>query len=152
MKSVLLYGFFCFFSIQSFSYSMNLDYIRNNYELAVSDKQLCKNMIDELSKLTLTSIELAYFGALQTIWTNHISNPFTKLTTFKKGKSRIEAAVRIDSDNIEIRFIRLSIQKNCPSFLGYNNNIKEDQKFLQDHKGEINSLSLMKLVNTVLKK
>lgn len=150
MKTVFLYGVFLFFSINSFG--LDLEYIRTNYEQAVSDKKLCENMITALEKTAPTNVHLAYLGALQTIWANHVINPFSKLSTFKKGKATIEKAVKNDSDNIEIRYVRLSIQQNCPAFLGYNKNIKEDKEFLKKNKETVTSVSLQNLINSLLNK
>ncbi|MCI9844012.1 hypothetical protein [Flavobacterium pectinovorum] len=129
---------------------VDLDYIRNHYVQAASDKKLCLEMINELEKELSTNVHLVYLGALQTIRANHVVNPFSKLRTFNKGKATIAQAVALDSNNIEIRLIRLSVQKKCPAFLGYNKNIKDDEEFLKKHKGQINSLPLMKLLDTVL--
>lgn len=150
MKTVFLYSICLLFFINSFA--LDLEYIRNNYGQAVSDKKLCEKMIAALEETAPTTVHLAYLGGLQTIWANHVSNPFSKLSTFKKGKTTIEQAVKKDNTNAEIRLIRLSVQKNCPAFLGYNRNINEDQQFITKHKDEINSLPLIKLLESVLKK
>jgi hypothetical protein len=152
MKTVFCYSICLIFSVNCFGSSLDLDYIRNHYEQVLSDKKLCEDMINELEKVTPTTVELAYLGGLQTIWANHVSNPFSKLRTFNKGKATIEKAVRSDSNNVEIRLIRLSIQKNCPAFLGYTKNIKEDEEFVRINKEQISSLPLLKLLNTVLNK
>jgi hypothetical protein len=150
MKTVFLYSICLLCSINSFA--LDLEYIRNNYGKAVSDKRLCENMINTFEEKAPTTVHLAYLGGLQTIWANHVSNPFSKLSTFKKGKATIEQAVKKDINSAEIRLIRLSVQKNCPAFLGYNKNINEDEQFLMKHRDEINSLPLIKLLESVLKK
>lgn len=131
---------------------MDLEYIRNHYQQAVSNKKMCEAMIKELEKAPKNSVHLAYLGGLQSIWANHVGNPFSKLSTFKKGKTNIEKAVNNENDNVEIRLIRLSVQKNCPAFLGYSRNIKEDEQFIIKHKEQINSSSLIQLYDSVLKK
>ena len=75
----------------------------------------------------------------------------SKLTTFKKGKKNIELAISKEPENVEIRYIRFSVQKNAPSFLGYNNNLKEDRDFLVKNKKNINSDFLQKNIETLLK-
>lgn len=90
----------------------------------------------ELSK-EKSVIALAYLGAYQKIWANHVFNPLSKLATFKKGKNNIELAISKEPENVEIRYIRFSVQKNAPSFLGFNNNIKEDRDFLKTKKTSI---------------
>ncbi|PKB14985.1 hypothetical protein [Flavobacterium sp. 5] len=152
MKTLISFCVCLLFSMESFGFSIDLDYIRNHYQQAVSDKKLCEEMINELEKVKDTNVYLAYLGSFQTIWANHVTNPFSKLRTFRKGKENIEKAINSDSNNIEIRLIRLSVQKNCPSFLGYSKNINEDEQFIGTHKKDVQSESLMKFLDTVLNK
>lgn len=131
--------------------TMDLEKVRVNYEKAVLDKTLCRKMIEDLSPHTESSIHLAYLGAFQVIWAKHIDNIISKFATFNKGKKNIETAVNAAPKNIEIRFVRLSIQKNCPSFLGYKNNIAEDITFLESHIRNIKSIRLRKMIATITK-
>lgn len=41
------------------------------------------------------------------------------------------------SDNLELRFLRLTIQDNVPNFLGYNANLKEDKEFIHNNLSKI---------------
>lgn len=130
----------------------DLNEVRSSYSKAVLDKKLCEKMIEELELSKEKSvIALAYLGAYQTIWANHVFNPLSKLATFKNGKNNIELAISKEPENVEIRYIRLSVQKNSPSFLGYNNNLKEDKDFLVKNKKNINSDFLQKNIETLLK-
>ena len=109
-------------------------------------------MIEELELSKEKSvIALAYLGAYQTIWSNHVFNPLSKLATFKNGKNNIELAISKEPENVEIRYIRFSVQKNAPSFLGYNSHLKEDKDFLVKNKKNINSDLLQKNIETLLK-
>lgn len=126
--------------------SMDLESIRLNYGKAVSDKKLCKTMIAQLDKSTQSPVHLAYLGAFQTIWANHVTNPISKLQTFNRGKKNIEAAVISQPDDAEIRFIRLSVQKNCPSFLGYRSNMEEDKRIIQANNNYITSALLKRMI------
>ncbi len=126
--------------------------VRTSYNKAVLDKKLCKKMIEELELSKEKSvIALAYLGAYQTIWANHVFNPLSKLATFKKGKNNIELAISKEPENVEIRYIRFSVQKNAPSFLRYNSHLKEDRDFLVKNKKNINSDFLQKNIETLLK-
>ncbi len=130
----------------------DLNEVRTSYSKAVLDKKLCKKMIEELELSKKKSvIALAYLGAYQTIWANHVFNPLSKLATFKKGKNNIELAISKEPENVEIRYIRFSVQKNSPSFLGYNSHLKEDRDFLVKNKKNINSDFLQKNIETLLK-
>ena len=115
-------------------FQLTLDQVRNNYTKAVNDKQVCELMIKELENSSNNDVSLAYLGAFQTIWANHVINPLSKYNTFVKGKKNIEKAVKSSPNNIEIRFLRYSVQKNAPSFLGYNDNITEDLNYIKKHK------------------
>ena len=130
----------------------DLNEVRASYSKAVLDKKICKKMIEELELSKEKSvIALAYLGAYQTIWANHVFNPLSKLATFKKGKNNIELAISKEPENVEIRYIRFSVQKNAPSFLGYNSHLKEDRDFLVKNKKNINSDLLQKNIETLLK-
>ncbi|MFD2603492.1 hypothetical protein [Flavobacterium suzhouense] len=96
-------------------------------------------------------IRIAYLGAFQTIWAKHTLNPFEKLKTFKEGKANIEESVAQSPSDMEIRFIRLSVQLNAPKFLGYSNNIEEDKKIIRHCGSEIKSETLQKMINECIK-
>lgn len=129
-----------------------LDVVRANYNKLVSDKELCEKMIAELTETKNNSAtHMAYLGGLQTIWANHVFSPISKLNTFKEGKKNIEQAIKKEPDNVELRFIRLSVQKNAPSFLGYKSNINEDTEFIKENRHQIRSEILQKNIGTLLK-
>ncbi|MGI6516760.1 MAG: FAD-binding domain-containing protein [Fermentimonas caenicola] len=92
-----------------------------------------------IQDFTYSMIHLGYLGALQTIWANHVFSPISKLKTFKVGTDNIEQAIQKEPGNVELRFIRLSVQKNAPSFLGYQSHIKEDMEFIENHRHQIHS-------------
>lgn len=56
-----------------------------------------------------------------------------KLKTFKAGKSRFESAFVKDSNNAELRFLRLMIQENAPNILGYHHDLQKDKNFIIAH-------------------
>lgn len=123
-----------------------MESVRNNYKKAVYEKNICQNMIELLNKNTDKNVHIAYLGAFQTIWAKHINNPVAKLNTFNKGKNNIEKAIKAEPDNVEIRFVRLSVQKNLPSFLGYKQHIEEDEKFIRTNSKNIRSVTLKKMI------
>ena len=127
--------------------NMDLEYMRLNYEKAVGNKELCRAMIEALISKKDEPVYLAYLSGLQTLWANHTINPISKLGTFKKGRMNLERAVEMAPNNLEIRIIRLSIQKNAPRFLGYYENIKTDEEFIKHHQHNISSASLLRLIN-----
>jgi len=131
--------------------ALHLEVIRQHYLMAVMDKSTCHSMVLELEKHGESNVHLAYLGAFQAIWAHHTFNPFEKLSTFRKGIKNIEKAAMRSPNNIEIIFIRYSVQKNCPRFLGYSNNLVEDEIFLQANRKNITSPTLKSMVENLLK-
>lgn len=130
---------------------ISLESLRLDYPKVISNKELCQSLILDLEKTKIRGAELAYLGALQTIWANHLNNPFQKLSTFKKGKKNIEKAVELNPDNLEVRFLRLSIQHNSPKILGYNNMMKEDKDFIVKNFNHIKNKNLEHLILSFFK-
>lgn len=129
-----------------------LELIRSNYYKAVQDKELCEKMIAELTKTKDNSAtHLAYLGSFQTISANHVFSPFNKLNNFKEGKGNLEKAVKKEPNNVEVRFLRLSVQKKAPSFLGYKANINEDTEFIKKNYHQIDSEVLQNYIQKLLK-
>src|SRR5688500_15858229 len=73
---------------------------------------------------------IGYRGMAEMVMAKHSYNPLAKLTCFKNGKVLLEKAIKLDNQNTELRFLRLSIQTNAPSFLGYNENTEEDKEMI----------------------
>lgn len=144
MKTILL---LIFLVNLSFSVAQsNLDSLRIAYPKAISNKKLCQNILIQLEKNISNPVELAYLGAFQAVWANHTKNPLEKLNTFKKGKENLEKAIVLQADNIEIRFLRLSIQQNSPKILGYFRNLEEDENYILGHFAKIENQNLEVLI------
>lgn len=141
---ILLFSTFCM-------HSQSLSEVQKNYTYAVKNKQICKQMITYLEKENNSSLTLGYLGAYQAVWANHAINPFQKLNTFSKGKKNIEEAIKKDFKNVELRYLRYSIQKNAPGFLNYKNNIEEDLKYLKENLSKIKDSLLILNLSELLK-
>lgn len=122
---------------------------RLSYELAVDSAEICSTQISKL-KESSDPTEIGYLGAYQAIQAKHVASPFKKLSSFKTGKNNIEKAIAIDPNNLELRLLRLSIQKNTPGILGYKMSIKSDEKKLYDNWGSINNSTLKKRAKNLL--
>lgn len=128
----------------------DLDEIRKSFRKSVTDKQLCLLMINKLNATKINPLHMAYLGGFEAVMANHLVNPLSKFQTFTRGKRKIEMAVKSQTDNIEIRFIRLTIQMNCPSFLGYSNNINEDRTIIRQGYHTIESRLLREMVTSII--
>ncbi|MFT3704807.1 MAG: hypothetical protein QM802_20750 [Agriterribacter sp.] len=89
------------------------------------DKQLAA-----LEKSNATEDE-AYKGTLLMKKAGLVKGPGKKLKIFKEGRLKLEKAIDNHKDNGEYRFLRLMIQENAPGILGYNKEMDEDLKIVQ---------------------
>lgn len=69
-----------------------------------------------------------YLATLQALKAIHAWNPFTKLKYLNAAEKTYTDAVTADPHNIEIRFMRFSVEHNVPGFLGYHKNLETDRK------------------------
>jgi len=72
----------------------------------------------------------AYIGALEALKAKHAWNPYAKLEYLDKSAATFAKAVAGDPQNIEIRFLRYTVEYYVPAFLGYGNHIAEDKRVI----------------------
>jgi hypothetical protein len=65
-------------------------------------------------------------------------NPINKMLLFIEGRNELEKLIEKEPNNIELRYIRLAVQKIAPKFLSYRDNINEDRVLLLSHLKEQN--------------
>lgn len=75
----------------------------------------------------------AYFATATIVGTKYINNPFKRIAPFKLGKEMLEELISENFDEIELRFMRYSIQRQAPKMLGYYRNIEMDKKTLVNY-------------------
>ncbi len=137
---------FLFLSIFILSLDLNITEVRNNYKEAVISKSKTFVLSDDLKGITKNDDQrfVAYKGAVTALTAKYQKGAKLKGQTFKDGVKWIEYAVSQNSSDIEIRFVRLSIQQNSPKFLGYNDDIEADKIFLLKNFNQIKSSELKK--------
>jgi len=95
---------------------------------------------DQLEDLVLllkgekSALGRAYRGAFILMSAEHTSYPLRKYNRFTKGRDILDLAIDASPSNPEIRYIRILIQSETPSFLNYSKNIDGDVKQLIRHK------------------
>ncbi len=121
----------------------SLSEIRSLYHASIYSADQSKEIINYFdSKPSSTPIELAYEGASRMVRAKHVFFPTEKLSTFQKGKTLVEEAIKKEPNSIEIRYLRFSIQLGSPSFLAYRSNLSEDRKFIINHYSEVKDIEL----------
>lgn len=122
-------SFFIFFSTSS----PDLQTIRDLYQKAPEDESKTIELINKLQGSDIGTTLQGYKGAATMLMAKHAFNPYQKVKYFNEGKAILEKAIQSDKNNIELRYLRYTIQVNAPSFLGYQSNMNEDKTFLQQH-------------------
>lgn len=72
----------------------------------------------------------AYRGALLIRKAGLVKIPAIKLKLFKDGVVKLEKAIKNDPDNIEYRFLRLTIQEHAPKIVKYRSSLQIDKDLI----------------------
>jgi len=110
-----------------------LPYLRSLFADATLDEISARQLIEITEDEMDIAVIKGYCGAGKILMARYYFNPYTKYSSFKKGVGLLEEAIQADPTNAELRFLRLSIQNNAPSFLGYHKQAKQDKLFLYDN-------------------
>jgi hypothetical protein len=127
MKNLIL---ILFITISSFSFAQaaNLEQIREDYIAAIGNSDKADKLCDQLEGIKNPSaLIMAYLGSVQAIKAKHAWNPVNKMSYLKQGFNTIDKAVEKDPNQLEVRFLRFSLQFYVPSFLGYSKNLINDK-------------------------
>ena len=112
--------------------SLNIETVRTSYKAAAQDKTKVEAFHRSLSEIDtdVNSVLAAYKGASIALMAKQAKSIKDKKDGFINGVSYIEQAIERAPNNIEIRFVRLSIQENSPKILRYKANLDEDKQFI----------------------
>ena len=113
----------------------DLNHIRTLYSKSADDSQ-CADMLNEMLRnvdLSEYPLLMAYYAASEAIKAKYIWNIFSKIQYLKQSASGFEKAVSLSPENIEIRFLRFTVQYHIPFFLGFSVNLEEDKQVICDH-------------------
>lgn len=106
----------------------SIDSVRSSYKKAIDDSDIADELYESLDTVTKNSpLLLAYKGAVSAVRAKHAYSPYSKLSYVKEGYGYLNEAVTADSSNLEIRYLRYSIEFNIPSFLPYRDHLQKDK-------------------------
>lgn len=127
--------------------------VRQNVGEMFKTESVCQNLYQAFEKTNISgnNLLLGYHGAVLLGMARHDSNVFKKMGFFNDGKEKLEKSILVDPDNIELRFLRLTIQTHMPTFLGYSDNKENDKAFVLNHLEEAPSEEFKKRVRGFIK-
>ncbi len=132
MKFRFLLFLFIFSSVHSKAEPAVIDEFRN-IKIAVHRAIESPSVTDSLylalkSGNTENPLIVAYIGTLEALKAKHSWNPYNKIKYVSLSQKTMKKAVERDPNNLEIRFMRFTIQHYTPSFLGFSKDLDEDRK------------------------
>ncbi len=106
--------------------------LRQEFNLAIEDSKKASNLYEELLQLKPASntLQYAYLGATEALLAKHSFNPFSKLSYVNNALAKLNKAVALSDNNIEIRYMRFSVEANMPAYLGYSKHVVDDKNML----------------------
>lgn len=121
--------------------SQSLAEVRENFHQAVLDPEQSQAFHDFLEGASLNTPTLkAYKATSEAMLARAVWNPFTKLAQVMKYADLMEVAVEEDSENIEVRFLRLAIEYNLPRFLGMSKHLDEDHDMIVENLSSVETM------------
>lgn len=149
MKTIILIILSLVFSI--FVQEPAISEIRNLHEKAVEQEEAAEKLMQLLKPYNLDEpLLMGYRGAAHMLMAKHVGNPFTKMSHFKKGKNIFTETIEAAPQNVELRFLRFSVQSEAPAFLGYRGNLEEDKAILLNGIHDLENGQLKRLITGYL--
>ena len=109
------------------------------------------NILDEYND-DINPLLQGYKGVAFMLMSKHSINPLQKLKLFIKGKDMLENSIIDNKWNVELRFLRHSIQSNVPAFLNYSSSLTEDKSIILSSLHSIEDLDLKQMIKLYILK
>lgn len=129
--------------VSAFASSPNLKVIRSEFHKAALDPKRVESFHHYMSEFDDREPVLkAYKAASEALIAQVTWNPMEKYQQVKRFEALINDAVKNAPDNLEIRFLRFSVEYSIPRFLGVSNNLEEDKNVIISNLEHIEHLEL----------
>ena len=103
--------------------------LRTSFQKALTSSKSATDL-NTLTAKQETAIKKAYHGVSYTLLGKHATNPIKKLEYLKKGLPILNQAVQDKPLDVEIRFLRFTVEENVPSFVQIERHVNTDKYFL----------------------
>jgi len=121
-------------AITSYAQGNTLGEIRHEFYLSTLDYKYASPLLEKLQLIrNPNALELGYKAATEAIMAKPGWNIFRKMAYLRRSRESFNQAVRIDSRDLEIRFLRLSVEHHIPRYLGFSANMASDKQLIVDN-------------------
>ena len=120
---------------------MDIATLRKDFNNAIDDPKKAATLYELFNKQqpSTNTLQYAYWGATEALMAKHVFNPFSKMSYVKAASIKLNNAIEMNKEDIEVRYMRFSIETELPAYLGYSKHLNEDKTKL------INGLSKVEL-------
>lgn len=123
----------CFASNKAWAQKLTLPEVRDDFYRATLDYKYAFPLMEKLDKENHPSpLYTAYKAATMALLAKPGWNLFKKMSYLRASKRNFEDAIARDELDVEIRFLRLSVEHHLPKYLGYSKNLREDKKVIME--------------------
>lgn len=119
-------------------FQSGLESLRESYAKANSSNANTEAFINTAEKASGSDVIIQGYKAAAQIMEAKITKNNRKALV-KSGATSLEAIIKSNPNNAELRVIRMSVQENIPKIVGYNKNLKEDKTFILNNYSKQNS-------------
>lgn len=107
----------------------SINNVRNEYHNFTSEKSI-DEFINKYSNLNCIDFK-PYVASAIMQKAQYAFSPLKKLKYFNQGKKLLESFIEENPNHVEARYVRVLVQSESPSFLGYTKNIQSDINFIK---------------------
>ena len=127
----------------------DISYLRNLFFEASNSKEKTEYMLKVLSVANDKSVPIVkgYTAMSYMLLAKHGFNFFSRYNNFITGRELLESAISQDRNNLELRFLRITVQLNVPSILNYSGDIEGDKKLIMANFRHIQDPDLRNKIN-----
>ena len=130
-KKIVIILLAAFFYSVSTATCQDVNAVRNQMVKALNSSKVTDSLYDSLEAVKdKSALITGYLGCLNALKAKYTWNPYYKLKYLNNAETDFKDAVAASPQNLEIRFMRFTVECNVPSFLGYNKNIAEDSDIM----------------------
>ncbi len=156
MKGFLTAFIFMFAISVSFSVpnqKTDISELRKQMLRAINSPKVTDSLYNKLQKINQkVPLVVAYLGALEALKAKDSWNLYKKVKFLNLSNKTVLQAVNANPNDMEIRFVRFSIQTNLPHFLGLNKDLDSDKnQILQQLKQKNYGLADKVFVQNIIK-
>jgi hypothetical protein len=106
----------------------NLRHIRSLLVVCMNSSKTTDSLYKSLAAIRKPAgVITAYLATLSACKAKLSWNPYMKVKHLNNAEATYKTAVNNDPHNIEIRFLRFSVEHNVPGFLGFNKDLLTDR-------------------------